>query len=493
LEKTRPSGAGETKHSSRDSDRGSAYVRKIDFIYRPTKDGHLKTSLNRQTPTPQDWEPYVGSIYNPERGYGWLTNLRGNGRDRGTRGIIILADGTRTSPEKLSRPELANFQGWHAENRPLVFRVDLPDGWYRVSCASVDPSHSNGKPLVDQRCFKCRAHDVVFAGANYGPPMVVGGRRLVEGSGIVEVTDGHLRIIIGDPVYAGWVWAHPGPSNKGWRRWWYDQSRYANGWYQVLSRTVDPGFHSISLNSLQIERVAAPQIKSKLIFRDFFNRDDSPDVNAGVSPSKRWVKHKLYPRFPSPSDADLYKTAVRFTAPKRESSATGLLQQQAILAKGTVRYSTRVSLFAGEGSQKRSGTQEAGVVLLAEPSNVSEFSSTFVGIRLVGWPAATKGSLVYSVGDGGTNYRTKLEVLDTDLPFKITEGEFEVIVEHDPAKNMLRRIEVNGTDVTDHFPLKARMQRISRGLYGMRSAIHNTSPYVSLRQFFWYYRVETVP
>jgi hypothetical protein len=36
------------------------------------------------------------------------------------------------------------------------------------------------------------------------------------------------------------------------------------------------------------------------------------------------------------------------------------------------------------------------------------------------------------------------------------------------------------------------MQRISRGLYGMRSAIHNTSPYVSLRQFFWYYRVEAV-
>jgi hypothetical protein len=407
--------------------------------------------------------------------------------------MVVLPDGTKTTPRELKRPELANFQGRHGENRPLVFRIDLPDGWYRVTCASVDPDHTSGKPLVDQRSFKCRAHDVVFAGANYGAPTVVGGRRLVEGSGIVEVTDGHLRIIIGDPAYTGWVWAHPGPLNKRWRRWWYDESGYANGWYQVLSRTVDPGFHSISLNSLQIERVAAPQIKSELIFRDFFNRDDNSDVNAAVPPSKRWVKQKLYPRFPPPADADMYKTAVRFTASKRGSSATGLLQQRASPASGTVRYSTRVSFFAGEGSQKRSGTQEAGIVLLAEPSNVSEFSSTFVGIRLVGWPAATKGSLVYSVGDGGTNYRTKLEVLDTDLPFKITEGEFEIIVEHDAAKNILRRIEVNGTDVTDHFPLEARVQRISRGLYGMRSVIDNTSPYVSLRQFFWYYRVETVP
>jgi hypothetical protein len=493
--KAASSNARGRKAADKSRDNGSesrpqAYSRKINFIYRPDKE--VNSALNGRTPSPAGWEAYDGSIYTPERGYGWLTEMRGYGRDRGTQGIVILPDGTQTSPEVLNRPELANFAGRHPENRPLIFRIDLPDGWYRIACASIDPDTTRRKPLVDQRSFKCRAHDVVFAGAAHGAPTAVGGRDLVEGSGIVEVTDGHLRVVVGDPAYAGWVWAHPGPLDKGWRRWWYDASRYANGWYQVLSRTVDPGFHSLSLNALQIDRVAAPKTNSQLIFRDFFNREDSSDVNTGVPLAKRWLKHKLHPRVPDYMDADLYKTSARLGAPKLGLSVAGWLQQQASPATGIVRYSTRVSLFTGEGSQKHSGEQEAGIVLLADPSRTSEFTSTFVGIRFVGRPAAARGRLIYRVGDGGKNYRTKLEAADANLPFKIAEGEFEIIVDHDVAKNVLRRIQVNGADVTDHFPLAARLQRVSRGLFGIRSAIQNTNPDVRLRQFYWYYRVEAL-
>jgi hypothetical protein len=213
--------ATEIKKTLRRGNARLGYVKKIDLVYRPLQDEHRRTALNQLTPTPNGWEPYDGSAYTPKRGYGWLTNLRGEGRDRGTRGIVVLADGTRTSPANLGRPELANFQGRHGENRPLVFRIDLADGWYRVSCASVDPSHSEGKPLVDRRSFKCRAHDAVFAGAKYGAPTVVGGRQLVERSGTVEVTDGHLRIVVGDPSYPGWTWSHAGP-------WYSDLSHWRN-------------------------------------------------------------------------------------------------------------------------------------------------------------------------------------------------------------------------------------------------------------------------
>ena len=42
-----------------------------------------------------------------------------------------------TTPRALGRLELATWQGTHQENQPLVFRIDLPNGWYRVRCASV--------------------------------------------------------------------------------------------------------------------------------------------------------------------------------------------------------------------------------------------------------------------------------------------------------------------------------------------------------------------
>ena len=198
---------------------------------------HKKINLvftgKRRTANPAGWEEYDGSIYDAERGYGWLADLSRQGRDRGAKAAITLSDGTRTSLEDIGRLELANWQGTHQENQPIVFRIDLPNGWYRISCTSVEPG-SPGLPLVDQRSFKCRAHDVVFAGANYGPPLVVGGDRLVEGCGIVEVTDSHLRIMVGDPAYGGWTWRYRGPWYEGWRRWWGFEHQYA---HELVSKT----------------------------------------------------------------------------------------------------------------------------------------------------------------------------------------------------------------------------------------------------------------
>ena len=302
-------------------------TRKINLVFRPAANENRKTILNQQTPTPPGWESYDGSVYTPERGYGWLTSLQGHGRDRGTQGIVLLADGTRTSPYNLRRPELANFQGIHGENQLLVFRIDLEDGWYRVSCASVDPDLTRHKPLVDQRSFKCRAHDVVFAGSQYGAPLVVGGRQLVEGSGVVEVTDGHLRIVVGDPAYTGWTWTYPGRWYTELKHWWRVEYNYSNGWYQWLSRTVDPGFHTLNLNSLEVRPVSAPEGQHALVFRDFFNRDDSLDVSSGVASAERWLQVKLHPRLPE-LRTELYKTSIKFSAPREGRGVGGFLQQQ---------------------------------------------------------------------------------------------------------------------------------------------------------------------
>jgi hypothetical protein len=475
-----------------ETEREGTYTRKINFVYRPTFEPKAKTVHNQYTPSPRGWEEYDGSVYTPKRGYGWLTDLRQYGRDRGTRGLIVLSDGTKSSPFKLKRPELANFQGIHRENNLLVFRIDLPDGYYRVSCSSVDPDWTTGKPLVDRRSFKCRAHDVVFAGASYGHPLVAGGRQLIEGSGIVEVTEGHLRIVLGDPAYAGWVWTHRGPWYEGLKYWWQVGHHYANGWYQTVTRTVDPGFHSLTLNSLQIERVAPPQTQPKLVFRDFLNRDDSSDVNAGVVESKRWMEVEPLSRVSAQSRFELYKSSIRFTGPEHGlgMGIGGLLQQDLSPKSGIIRYSTRVSLFTGEGSQRLTGAQEAGILLLAEPSKPSEFRATFVGVQIDGSGAAPTGGLVYRVGNGKDGYRTNAQVPDTALPFKIQEGEYEIVVEHDVENYLVRQIRINGVDVTDHWSSKDRAQRLSRGLFGIRSAINNTDSRVTLQQYYWFYRVE---
>ena len=87
--------------------------------------------------------------------------------------------------------------------------------------------------------------------------------------------------------------------------------------------------------------------------------------------AKRWVQVKLDPRLPG-ACTELYKTSIKLSAPMERHSVGGLLQQHPSPDRGIVRYSTRVSLFMGEGSQRRSGTQEAGIVLLAERSGPAE-------------------------------------------------------------------------------------------------------------------------
>jgi hypothetical protein len=82
----------------------------------------------------------------------------------------------------------------------------------------------------------------------------------------------------------------------GWRCWWGFEHQYAQSWYQKLMRVVDPGFHSLRLNSLAIEQIGAPTERPSLIFRDFFNRDDSPDVNARIVEAEQWAKVKLHPQ-----------------------------------------------------------------------------------------------------------------------------------------------------------------------------------------------------
>lgn len=224
----------------------------------------LVAPQRRRTPVPPGWAIYDGSRYRPEVGYGRIEELPAEAAaDRGLDTTVILPNGTKTSAGQLGRPELAHWQGTHRENRPPVLRVDLPDGWYRVTCTSVDPG--TPLPLVDQRGFKCRARDVVFAGPRHGAPLAVGGMTLVEGTDVVEVTGGHLRIVIGDPAYAGWTWRHPGPWYKGWGSWigrWGGQ-RYAESWRQKLTRTVDPGFHSLRLNSLSHHRTGIRSILTR--------------------------------------------------------------------------------------------------------------------------------------------------------------------------------------------------------------------------------------
>lgn len=456
------------------------FQKKINFVF----------ARNRCTPNPEGWEEYNGSIYNPERGYGWLIDLSGKGRDRGIDASIRLADGGKTSPQALGRPELANWQGRHKENRPLVFRIDLPDGWYRVSCASVDPGTK--LPVVDQRCIKCRAHDVIIAGPDYGRPLTVRGNQLVEGEGIVEVTEGHLRIIVGDVAYRGWTWNYQGSWYKGWIRWLGLEYKYANGWYQKLTRKVDPGFHMLRLNSLEIEEVDAPSARPEIVFRDFFNRDDSLDVNKGVDSGKRWVKMRPCLAASDHIQVELYQTAVKFNGLSDAApSAVGLIQKTLSPEKGIVRYSTRVSLFAGEGSQV-TGAQEAGIVLLANVTETGKLDATFVGVALDSSRPETVGRMIYRVDDGKGGYSTNLEIPDTALPISITEGEFEIIVEHDVTKNLIRNIKINGVNVIDHIKPLDLMQRNRQGFFGIQSVINNKNSGVRLKQFYWYYRVEKI-
>jgi len=473
--------AGEPARNRPAVHRAQPFSKRINFV---------ATEGRRRTPNPSGWEVYDGAIYTKEIGYGWLTDLSDRWDTGGDR-EVIFPDGTRASPKDKARLELANGHASHSGNDPVVFRIDLPDGWYRVKCASVLPL--NGPlPLVDERNFKCRAHDVVFAGSLYGTPLRVEGNRLVEGSGMVEATEGHLRIVMGDPAYGGWTWSYPGPIWRGWIWWWKHPVVFADNWHQKITRSVDPGYHGLRVNSLEIERVAAPVEKSVLFFRDFFNRDDSPDVNSGLTEAKRWIKVKPHPAISNHIGAELYKTSLKLTGPEKGKGAVGVAQKKLSPEKGIIRYSTRVSLFTGEGSKIHSGSQEAGLLILGEPTGLTEFNSTFIGVAFDRSRAETPGWVRYRVGNGKNGYRTNSEIPDSSLPFRVTEGEYEIIVDHDVGNNVLRRIQINGKDITQLFTPGDRRQRVPRGLFGIRASMDSLDSGVTLKQFYWYYRVENI-
>jgi hypothetical protein len=457
-----------------------SFRNKINFVFSRGK---------QRSPNPPGWEEYDGSFYTKHRGYGWLADLSKGGWDGGGVRGMILPDGTRASPKDLGRLELANGHVAHEKNQPFVFRIDLLDGWYRVTCTSVYPS-DRPLPLVDERSIKFRAHEVVFAGAQYGVPLKIEGNRLVEGSGIVEVTDGHLRIVMGDPAYGGWTWSYPGPFWRGWRRWWKHPVVFTNSWYQKISRTVDPGFHGFRLNSLEIERIKAPPKKTALIFRDFFNRDDSPDINSSVAAADRWVNAKLHPTLPDHIQTELYKTSLKLTAPKKGKGVVGVVQKKTSPENGIIRYSTSVSLFTGEGSKIHNGFQEAGLLILGEATDPTDFNSTFIGVAFDRGRPDTPGWVRYRVGNGQNGYRTSSEIPDTSLPFTVTEGEYEIIIDHDVRNNIVQRIQINGKDITELFTPGDRKQRVPRGLFGIRAYIDSLGSGVRLQQFYWYYRVE---
>ena len=85
-----------------------------------------------RTPNPAGWEAYDGAVYTKQRGYGWLSDLSNSAWDSGESATIILPDGRKSSPKDLGKLELANGHASHSGNHPVVFRIDLPDGWYRV-------------------------------------------------------------------------------------------------------------------------------------------------------------------------------------------------------------------------------------------------------------------------------------------------------------------------------------------------------------------------
>jgi hypothetical protein len=443
----------------------------------------------QRTANPPGWEAYDGSPYTKQRGYGWLDDLSGGAWDGGGARSMILPDGSRASPNDLGRLELANGHASHAGNRPVVFRIDLPDGWYRVTASSVWPS-DRPLPLVDERTIKLRAHDVVFAGSTHGAPLKIEGNRLIEGSGTVEVTDGHLRIVMGDPAYGGWIWSYRGPLWAGWRSWWHP-SVFAKSWYQKITRTVDPGFHGVRINSLAVEGINPPKTPP-LVFRDFFNREDSPEINSGVADVDRWREIRIHPAMSAPSKIELFTTSLALTGPRTGRAAVGLLQRNASPATGLIRYATRVSLFTGEGSKIHSGAQEAGLVILGDPTGVTEFNSTFLGVVFDRSRADTPGWVRYRVGDGSKAYRTDLAIPDSSLPFRIAEGEYELIVDHDVRNHVVQRVQINGEDITARFSPSDRKQRVPRGVFGLRSSMDPLGSGVDLRQFFWYYRVEDI-
>ena len=198
------------------------------------------------------------------------------------------------------------------------------------------------------------------------------------------------------------------------------------------------------------------------------------------------------PAIVEPIDSELYKTSLKLIGPKNGKGQLGVIQKNISPETGTIRYSTRVSLFTGEGSKIGSGFQEAGLLILGDPKGLTEFNSTFIGVAFDRNRVGNPGSVRYRVGNGQNAYKTNSEIPDTALPFRVTEGEHEIVVDHDVKNSVLKRIQIDGKDLTESFSLADRKQRVSRGLFGIRASMDPIGSGVRLQQFYWYYRVEDI-
>jgi hypothetical protein len=220
------------------------------------------------------------------------------------------------------------------------------------------------------------------------------------------------------------------------------------------------------------------------VFRDFFNRDDDPDINRHVPEAARWTRRDLRAGA-APIGAALSTTSLALTA--TSPSAVAFVQGEPSPARGVVRYSTRVSVMSGEGSRSGSGVHEAGLLLLGDRA-VADTAATFVGLSIDG----DRGGVTVRVGDGAGGYLAAVTIAAARLPFEVAAGEHEIEVDHDVVGRVLRRIAVNGIDVTPLVPPEARRQRVERGLFGLRAAMEPVSARQRLQQFYWVYRVECV-
>jgi hypothetical protein len=222
------------------------------------------------------------------------------------------------------------------------------------------------------------------------------------------------------------------------------------------------------------------------------NRDDHHDVNAGLQTQDHWMTLPAPGSLPQTPRVDLYKTAIRVSNASQRHAAVHIIQAPLSPMAGIIRYSTRVTLFTGEGSKIHSGSQEAGLLILGKLNGLTEFNSTFLGIAFDAYAPETFGHVVLRVGNGTDGFQTDRSISDKLLPFKITEGEYALSVDHDVGDKVLKRVQINGFDITQLFSPAELQQRVQRGVFGMRSTSDPGKSGVHLQQFYWYYRVEAI-
>jgi hypothetical protein len=76
------------------------------------------------------------------------------------------------------------------------------------------------------------------------------------------------------------------------------------------------------------------------------------------------------------------------------------------------------------------------------------------------------------------------------LPLPFGAGEYELVVDHDVDGGTLTRIALNGVDVTGLVPADVRRRPVTRGRFGLRSAMDPGPSGAVLRQCYWALTVE---